>query len=124
MKRDTKENKDAILWKKVGGGSFHANIGGKLQIVKPGQEFYATEDEIPLSFRDMIVPVHPTGKKVTITEAKEAEKEEKEKSATKYELKHRGGGWWNVVSEEGKIINESALKKDEAEELLQSLTEE
>jgi len=55
----TKPDKDAILWKKTGGGSFHATIGGKQVIIKPGQQFYAKEDEIPLAFRAQIEPVDP-----------------------------------------------------------------
>jgi hypothetical protein len=122
MKRSKTENKEAILWKKEGGGSFHANIQGRLQIIKPGQEFYAREDEIPPSFRDTIKPVDPTGKQVTVKQAEQKEKKEETKAAPKYELRHRGGGWWNVVNEDGKVINEKALKKEEAEELLTDLT--
>lgn len=119
MKREAKKDPDLILWKKIGGGSFHANIGGVVRIIKPGQQFHAREEEIPTGFRDVVVPVDP------VKAAKNLPKEEMEVKAKaeepKYTLQHRGGGWWDVVNEDGKVQNENALKKDAAEELLESL---
>ena len=107
-----------IQWKKSGGGSFVAQINGKAVIIKPGQTFYAKAEEIPTSFRDMVTPVDPTQLGVVQAEEKA---EIEEINAPKYELQHRGGGWWNVVSEDGKLFNEKALKREDAQELLDSL---
>lgn len=118
MERTKNVDSGAILWRKIGGGSFHATINGKVVIIKPGQVFSAKEYEIPTSFRDLVVPVDP----MKLEKVKE-EIEEEVVEATKpvYNLKHRGGGWWDVVNEDGKVQNEKSLKKDDAEVLLQSL---
>lgn len=121
MERTKKADPDAILWKKIGGASVHLTIMDRPKIVKPGETFYARVDEIPTAFRDMIVPVDPLGSKVTVKEAVEAVKIEEAEAKSIYNLKHRGGGWWDVVNEDGKRVNESAMKKPEAEELLNSL---
>ena len=119
MERSKNIDPNAIGWKKLGGGSLHVNIGGKVQIIKPGQTFYALEDEIPLSFRDTIVPVDPVGKSKAVVK-KEKDLEDKA-TASEYKLQHRNGKWWDVVNEDGKIQNEKALDKEAAEELLASL---
>lgn len=119
MERRVKPDPDAVLWKKTGGGSFHATINGKLRIIKPNETFYAKEEEIPAAFRDVVKLVEPE----KVAEIKQAYEEKVAAStAPKFELQHRGGGWWNVVSEDGKVMNENALKKDEAEELVDNLT--
>ncbi len=121
MERTVKQDPDAILWKKVGGGSFHANIGGRVMIIKPNQEFYAREDEIPMGFRDLVVPVDPVA--VAKKKTEEEVKVEKEVlSKPKFFLKEKGGNWWDVVNEEGKVINEKSLRKAAAEELVKSLS--
>ena len=115
----TKEDPKAILWKKIGGGSFHANIGGRMMIIKPGETFSARTEEIPLAFRDTVVPVDP------VAASKAESKKEivaKTSAPSKYSLRERGGNWWDVVSEDGKIQNEKALRKPKAEELLESLS--
>jgi hypothetical protein len=124
MERKTNKDAQPILWKKIGGGSFHATIGGKTVIIKPGQQFSAKPHEIPEAFKDTVVPVNPMGKAVTITveEAKVEEAKKAEEAKGEYNLRHRGGGWWDVVDENGKAQNEAALQKADAEELLNSLT--
>lgn len=118
MERTQESNTGVIQWRKLGGGSFVATINGRAKIIKPNETFFARPDEIPTSFKDLIVPVDPTELSVKQVE----EKVEVEKAtAPKFELRHRGGGWWNVVDEDGKIFNEKALKREEAEELLESL---
>jgi hypothetical protein len=119
MERTTNVDPEAIKWKKIGGGSFHATINGRQVIIKPGQVFFAKEEEIPSGVRDLVVPVDPVGvqKKVVEQEAKVAE-------AIKpvYNLQHRGGGWFDIVDADGKVQNEKALKKEDAEMELKLLT--
>ena len=116
-----KKDPDAILWRKKGGGSFHANIAGRLTIIKPNQEFWAKEEEIPMAFRDMIVPVDPVAA-VKKKEAKEKEAAEKVTAEPKYFLKEKGGNWFDVVNEEGKVQNEKSLRKTDAEALIGQLS--
>jgi len=119
MKRTTNSDPDALLWKKIGGGSFAATINGRRVIIKPGETFLARPDEIPLGQRDVIVPADPVD-----LAKKEQNKEEKISSdnAPKYSLSDRGGSWWDVVSADGKVQNEKALRKPAAEELLAALS--
>ena len=119
MERTRKVDPEAIEWKKVGGGSFHANIGGRLRIIKPNERFFSREDEIPKNFKDVVVPMNP---KISAKKEQEKAEEITVANAPRYSLVHRGGGWFNVVSEDGKVQNENALKKEAAEELLKKLS--
>ena len=118
MERTKQTDPEAILWKKEGGGSLHLHIAGRLMIIKPGQRFYAKEEEIPPAFRDVIVAVDPV--KAAKVQEKREEKIDKS-NAPKFELQHRSGKWWDVVNESGKVQNEKALAKEDAQELLNSL---
>lgn len=111
----TKSNKDVIRWRKTGGGSFRM-AGGK-KIIKPGQVFSARLDQIPVAFRDVIIPVDGA---IFI----EKEKQEKiEVPEPEFKVNHRGVGWYDVLDNEGKAINDKALKKEAAWNLLKSLTD-
>jgi hypothetical protein len=100
-----------IYWKKIGKGSLH--IGRR--IIKPGEKFLATPDEIPQAFRDVIIPLEDivevsTEENVvvkTMTYQKQANKENAE--------------LWDVVNEEGKIINETGLSLDQVTRFLKAL---
>ena len=119
MERTKQTDPEAILWKKEGGGSLHLRIDGRLAIIKPNQKFYAREEEIPVAFRDVIVAVDP----VQAAKVKEKKEEKIDKStAPKFELQYRSGKWWDVVNEAGKVQNEKALTKGDAEELLKALS--
>ena len=120
MERTSKQDPEAILWKKTGGGSFHVNIGGRVMIIKQNQTFLARTEEIPLAFRDTVIPVDPAAASKVV---KKREEVAKKAAPSKYFLKERGGNWWDVVSEDGKVQNEKALRKPEAEELLTLLRE-
>ena len=114
MKRT--KDKGAIRWRKTGGGSFTAFINGRKKMIKSGQEFTARLEEIPEGFRDLIVPVDPE-------EFKVAEKhfDDVDIAKLEYTIESRGGGYYNVLDSEGKQVNEKALRKDAAEELISSL---
>lgn len=119
MKRTKSDNIDQkIRFRKIGGGSHLMTINGRKVFIKENQVFSAYPFEIPESFRDLIVPVDE-GTYEAI----------KEKEATpppdaklpEYFVKHRGGGWWNVVGADNKVLNEKALKKEEAEKFIENL---
>ena len=106
-------------WIKTEGNYFRMSVNGKRKIIKKGQKFQAYPHEIPVAFRDTIKSLdgedvsEPTGAPKVSTEEKV--------DPLKYSIKHRAGAWWDVVNEDGKIINEKAMKKADAEELLESL---
>jgi hypothetical protein len=94
-------------WQKIGGGSFRLANG---KIIKPKQIFFATEAQIPKAFRFMVIPVD----ELPVTP-------EPKKVESKYSVVKSSVGWYNVVDEAGKAINEKALRKTDADTLLESL---
>lgn len=166
----------AIRWKKIGGGSFYF----KDQVIKSGQIFTATEDEIPKGFRDVIIPLdkippvevkhavpsfklqeatppengevtiqsstvsqtdsagsqdvivtstsqevpveHTTSSTVTIID-KDVQHTNTPANIQEYVVSESGRGWFNVVQiSSGKPINNKALRKADAEKLLEDLS--
>jgi len=111
MERTTnKSESKQIKWKKVGGGSFR--LGNR--IIKPGQKFTASEDEIPQAFRDVVVPLGslPESKPAPVIHSVDST----------YTLKSRKGTvLFDVVNSSGKVLNEKALTKEIAEKLIQDL---
>lgn len=102
-------------WKKIGGGSFRMSSG---RIIKPGQVFKADENDIPLSFRNVIIPTD--GSKASSIEDTTVPVKV---SAPEYKVAPRGDSkvWFDVLNSSGKVLNEKALRKAEAEKLLESL---
>jgi hypothetical protein len=108
-------------WKVIGGSPFH---GGNHRIYKPGEVFKATEAEVPMAFRDVIV-------KVDVASVQEQEKVIPGKVAT-YKLKERAKVependkeeiLYDIVNQKGKIINEAPLVKEAADSFIKDLTE-
>ena len=95
-------------WRKVGGGTFRM---GKNRIIKPNQTFMAHPDEIPMPFRDVIVPVIPLPPEKVLRAVSQ-----------KYEVKSdKTPGWYNVFDGNGKQLNERRMKQDAAKSLVDSL---
>ena len=104
---------EPVTFVKRGGGSFV--FKGKM--IKQNQTFDAFPDELPKDFLDVIVPATPKDAEKMATSHSPVV----EVTAMEYFLKSRGGGWYNVVSKDGKVQNEKALKREEAEKLVKSL---
>lgn len=101
-----------IRWKNTGGGRLYLRDKRK---ILPGETFLAYPHEISLQFRDTIKPLEEIIPKEdtpppVIVEAV-------------YTIKHHGGGLYNVLDINNKIVNDKALKKDEALEMVKSLEE-
>ena len=96
-----------IRWKKIGGGSLRFPN----RIIKPGEIFHAHPDDIPVSFRDTVVPLDKIPEDVDgeFLEVKDVE----------YEIKPRGyGGYFDVFNKNtGKQMNPKALREEAANEL-------
>lgn len=110
MKRTKKRQEpeeDAIRWRKTGGGSFRMANG---KIIKQNQVFWARLDEVPEGFRDVIVPLSelPEEKPVEVVNPG-------------YQIQARSPGWFDIVDQFGKMMNEQALRADKAKEMLESL---
>jgi len=107
MKRENK-----IKFKKIGGGSF--KFQGHL--IKPNQIFKAYARDIPRAFRDCIIPMEGgTYEETNIVE------EIKTDGKPIFKIEPKGRGWFNIVNADGKVINEKALRDDEAKEMLKEL---
>lgn len=111
MERTLEQEGDGtILWKKKGGGAF---ILGR-RMIKPGQTFRAKLEEIPLAFRDLVIPLESIEEKPTSP---------LEVVKPVYTLKPRGKSksLFDVVDGNGKVLNEKALQKNVAENLIEDL---
>jgi len=132
-----------ILFHKKGGGSFRTVNG---RIIKPNQKFRAHPEEIPEAFRDIVVALEPLPdnvpietvstfaikKKDTRTEEEILEDSPKRlkgktdvEQGPKYEMESREArGWYDVFETvTGKKMNEKAMRKGDAETLLEALRE-
>ena len=118
-----------IRWKKMGGGSLRGKFEGRDQIIKPGQIFKAKSSEIPMSFRDVVIPLDSIPgvavPGVPLPEIKAVEVvyklKPREDGPT---LKPREGsvGWYDVVDINDELLNEKGIRKDVAEKLIEDLT--
>jgi hypothetical protein len=106
----TKTSDGVIKWKKIGGGGLHL----KGRIIKPGQIFTARLDEIPKAFRDTCLPLE---------DIKEIETPTIIPVKTSYNVVPRGKSksLFDVTAENGKVLNEKALTKEIAEQLVKDL---
>ena len=101
-----------IWWRKIGGGSFR--LRGK--IIKPNEKFKASSSEIPKAFRNVIIPLEE------IPKNSQPSKVIVQGKLPTYTLKPKErDGWFNIVNEQGKAINEKPLKENDAVQLLNDL---
>jgi hypothetical protein len=98
-------------YQKIGGGSLR--LRGR--IIKPNQKFWEFPEYIPTAFKDCI-------KELDMTNVIKEKVDETIISAKKeYHKKHRGGGVYDIFDENDKKINDGALKKAEAIEMIEQL---
>jgi hypothetical protein len=105
-------SKPLFRWKNIG-NTFH--WFERKKIIKPGEIFQATEDDIPTAFRDILIKVDGSSlpnPEVPIPGA-----------VTEYTIKPRGKSTslFDVVNGAGKVLNEKGLTKEKAEQLLADL---
>lgn len=101
-------------WKKTSPGSHHTGS----TVIKPGETFKSTLIDIPEAFRNLFTCLDGD------PSVDEVKKEESLKEALKpvYTLEPAARkGWFNIVNEEGKPINEKPLKEADANELKAAL---
>jgi hypothetical protein len=101
-----------VKWRKIGKGFFRMSN----RIIKENQIFEAYPSEIPKAFRDSIIPLEKqSNNKVPNPVAPVPVLK------TKYSPKHVSGGWYDIVDDNGKVINEKKMRKEEAQELIKEL---
>ena len=79
--------------------------------ISHGQTFMASPEDVPMGFRDVIIPMEPL-----------PEERPLEVVAPQYQIVSRGPGWFNVVDGNGKVKNEKPLKQADAKALIESLS--
>lgn len=107
MERTNKAD-ELIRYKKIGGGSLR--MGGK--IIKPNQVFTARPMDIPKAFSDVIIPLDKLPEE---EEPIEPVKEEFTLEAREY------GGYFDVINSAGVKMNEKALRRQAALDLITEL---
>jgi len=116
MERAKKNEEGKVKFRKIGAGSLRLP---NMRYIRSGDVFEAYPDEIPLAFRDVIIPLEPLP---VVEVVKEEVITKLAEESVEYTLSPRGGGWFDVVDKEGKPINEKALKEVVAKELIESLS--
>ena len=111
VEKKNKEDRKVLKWQKVSGGPFYAIIDEQSVLLKKGQKFEATEEEVPKAFRDTIICLSK------VVEAPESQSAHDDAPYTVVETE----GGWNVVDEENELLNEQPLTKQEAEALAEEL---
>jgi len=102
------EQMKKVLWKHIGGGILRLNDGRK---IKMGETFLAYPNEIPKSFQDTNISLETTVDPGGTDFVKVV-----------YKVEKRGNSnWFNVVNSSGKVVNDKALRKSEAFELVKKL---
>ncbi len=92
--------------RKKGGGSMLLKDG---RVVNKGDIFECDLKDIPKAFHDLIEPMEDIPVEIP------------KLVISHYKLQKRSPGWWNVVDRYGKTVNDIALRKDEAEDLIKTL---
>lgn len=100
---------EVLRWQKIGGGDLHiAN-----HILKPNERFWAARESLPQGFLDSIIP---------LSELPDKKEEVKmEPNELGYKIKPRGGGWYDIVDDNGKQLNEKSMRESEANKILAEL---
>jgi hypothetical protein len=105
------ETKEGLLhWQKVGGGSLR--MQGR--IIKPLETFWAAKEDIPQAFIKSLILMEDSPKPPTV-------RRRRLKEEPVYKLEEKGNGWYNIVDNTGKVVNEKSLRIDDAKQLLESL---
>lgn len=76
---------------------------------------YAHQEEIREAYEEQGIPAEPL-----FTEPEGIPEDEREEGKDFY-VRHKGGRYFNVVSEEGEPVNDKGLSKEEAQELRDEL---
>jgi hypothetical protein len=105
---------DGKIWfQKKGGGSLR--IFGR--IIKPNEKFKARPQDIPESFKDIIVPLE----KYDVAEEVSVKQPAKLVNPVYTSKLREGTDLYDVVDSKGKVLNDKALPKDVADRLISDL---
>jgi len=117
MERTNKKVDNIQRWKKIGGGSLR--LGNR--IIKPGQIFTAAPEDIPETFRDVIIPVDMVEMNTSPEPKRVVNKYTIVPIKSEDELESGDEILYNIIDGKGKVINEKALDEKTAKKLLKSI---
>ena len=81
-------------------------------VVKNGETFEASPDEVPMAFRGTIKPIDPIALQSVVDEEPKA-------IVPTYSMKQRGSSsFYDIFSSQGKKLNDKDLTQEEAQDLL------
>jgi hypothetical protein len=83
-------------------------------IIKPKQVFVAYPAEIPKGFMDLVE---------VIVEGKDNSEKLDDVEKHQYSVKEKAAGWFDVVDDNGKVINEKSLREDAANKMVEELNQ-
>ena len=114
-------------WKKIQGGNL--TLAGRRGRIKYKEVLRISEKELG-KYRDQFELLEDGTGEYKVSEAAVEGLPEKQPipaipvKKEEYHVKHTGGGWYNVESGSGKVMNEAKLRSEDAEELKAQLEEE
>ena len=109
---------ELITFKKVGGGAFRFEN----RIIKPGQVFKATWEQIPKAFHNLFEVVADTKNAIVLGNQVKKKPEPEKYVKSEFTIQEiEGEETVNIVDSQGKVINDEPLEKEEAEKLIKSL---
>ena len=113
-KKNIKEGQVEFL--KLGKGTLTLYDG---RIIQGGQRFFAYPEEISPAFRDSVELVSESKETKEIFQSDGVVKP----TEPQFKIKLLSPGWYDVVNEDGKAINENKLRKPQAEALVEDLNQ-
>jgi len=114
--------KNKPLWKKITRGTLYPFPNQRNRRVKPQEQIRASEEELAHVIDQFELVEDGKGE----FKVKGVKKEETVEipDGEEYGVVSAGRGWFNVVSQGGKVMNDKKLRAEEAKELKDSLEEE
>lgn len=118
-KKTNKEDERLPLWEKISGGFLRLRKGKPK--IKPGEKIRLSYDEVaPVRNQFKLLKDVP-GAKEEFEKNQAAKVEQAEKGNVSYEPRHKGAGWYEVVSSTGVVMSEKNLRANEARQLADDL---
>ncbi len=113
-----RSNKDKPKWIKRSHGTLVLRSPSKLRL-KHNQEFRASVEELGKYIDQFELLENVKGKYKVKKKKDEPEDSNKGEQPPEeiYDIEHVAGGWYNVVSPTGKVMNEKKVKSEDAEKL-------
>lgn len=121
-----RSDKNKPLWRKITTGKLYPFSKQRGRRVKPKEQIRVSFEEIAHVIDHFELIEDGKGDFKVGDRIAKADKKAKPEAPAKeeYSVESAGGGWYNVLSPEGKVMNEKKLRQEDADKLKGSLEEE